>query len=221
MPPSYIKNKVTVQTGANLDAQGTQLERFQVKAAAAIVNKAIACLGATHRQLKHGLRGDALRYSRRYFLFGANGPDAMQRNVMLSVLVLTWNGLRSERTIVIDEHGLNEGAMGWTSVVPVPADQITAVQAAQPERKTFYDAPTGGFVSVGQVNVSDALLQAETRQGVMTFLHEATHRYANTQDFDAKGYSTDGVTFNAPGLTTMEALQNAESYGWFAYKVGR
>jgi hypothetical protein len=220
-PPIYVKKNVTVQTGANLHAQNVDLSRFQVKSAAKIVNKAISCLAKTHSKLKYKLTGDALRYSRRYFLFGPGGPNSIERNTMLSVIVLTWTGLLSDRTIVVDEHGLNPGARGWTSVIPVPANQLASVRTANPERNIFYDNSTGGYVAAGHINVSDDLLTGETKQGVETFIHEATHRYANTVDVGQSGISTNGVVYDAPGLTTMEALGNAESYGWFAYKVGR
>jgi len=122
---------------------------------------------------------------------------------------------------VVDEHGMNPDALGWTNVASVPADQLANLQTTSPERRTYYDTGSKSYVSAGEINVSNGLLDAEQKQAVTTFIHEATHRYANTQDFGEKGYSNNGVVFNQPGLTTMEALANAESYGWFAYKVGR
>ena len=221
LPPVFTKNNVNIQTGANLHYQGIPLERFHVKAAASIVNKALECLISTHRQIKYQLHGKSLRYARRYFMFGPQGPDSMERNTMLAVITLTMNGIRSERTIVVDEHGFNPGAMGWTSSIHIPQDQLNNTKQQFPDRKFYFDGESDDYVMMGNITVSGGLLNAEKKQGVMTFIHEATHRYANTLDFDEPGYSNDGVTYNQPGLTTRQALSNAESYGWFAYKVGR
>ena len=222
MPQSYTKSGVTVKTGANLDVLGTVLQTHQIKAAASVVNKAIDCLGSTHRKLRYAwLYPDVLKYARRYFLFGPHGPSVGQRNHMLAILVLTRNGLTGERTVVIDEHGLNPDAMGWTSAIHVPNNEVANQQAQFPERRFYPDATAQDHIMYGEINVADKLLVGPRKQGVMTFIHEATHRYANTLDFGEEGYSTDGVNFNQAGLTNAMALQNAESYGWFAYKVGR
>lgn len=58
--------------------------------------------------------------------------------------------------------------------------------------------------------------------GVLTFIHEATHKYAGTFDyayFDESGNSSVQITesnkFDSPKL----ALWNADSYAWFVVKL--
>ncbi|WP_413662798.1 hypothetical protein ACG1BZ_16600 [Microbulbifer sp. CNSA002] len=48
------------------------------------------------------------------------------------------------------------------------------------------------------------------------FLHEASHKYASTADFGEKGYTVKNTgAYREGGLTTEQALINAESYGKF------
>jgi hypothetical protein len=66
--------------------------------------------------------------------------------------------------------------------------------------------------------------------GPLSIIHEATHRFAQTTDYDRIGYRENddtgwlkpeqGNRFQGP-LTHDQALRNADSYAWFAYKVGR
>ena len=57
--------------------------------------------------------------------------------------------------------------------------------------------------------------------GVITLIHEATHKYANTLDYDdADDRIADFSYWLKPGLTTEQALNNAESYALFACRVG-
>lgn len=217
MPEFFVRHGVTVKKGANLGG----LQSTQVKAAAQIVNKAIKCVLNAHTKLKRGVAGDTLRYAQRYFRFGANGPTEAHRRHMLGVLVLTLNGLQGEKTIVVDKHAFNDGAMGWASAIEIPGIHYTDTKQQFPERKFHYETGTGNYRMYGDLNVSDHLLFGAQKIGLVTFIHEASHRYANTEDFGPEGISEDGVTFQQPGLTAAQALMNAESYGWFAYKVGR
>src|SRR5262249_2419023 len=149
-----------------------------------------------HRKLKHHERGDTLKYARRYFKFGPNGPNDEQRNTMLSILVLTMNGLYGDKTIVLEDRAIGDGVMGWTSSIYLPEehrDQLVNMQNQQPELRTHYDTTTGQYVSFGNIYVSKGLVKGPDKQGLVTIIHEATHRYANTLDFDERGYSRDGV----------------------------
>jgi hypothetical protein len=49
---------------------------------------------------------------------------------------------------------------------------------------------------------------------IFVILHEATHKYANTEDYDIQGYTAylDSLAYKKPGLTKAQALKNAESY---------
>ena len=221
MPEFFVRHGVTVKQGVNNESNNIGLQANQVKAAARIVNKAVMCVLNAHSKLKHRVAGDTLRYAQRYFRFGANGPTEAQRQHMLGVLVLTLNGLRGEKTIVVDRHAFNDGAMGWASAIEVPDVHYAGTKQQFPERKFHYETGTGNYRMYGELNVSDHLLFGAQKIGLVTFIHEASHRYANTEDFGPEGISEDGVTFQQPGLTVAQALLNAESYGWFAYKVGR
>jgi hypothetical protein len=57
---------------------------------------------------------------------------------------------------------------------------------------------------------------------VLTFIHEATHKYASTADHGNDGYiHNDGQSFWANGLTMAQALNNADSYAWFCFAATR
>jgi hypothetical protein len=63
-------------------------------------------------------------------------------------------------------------------------------------------------------------------KGVMVYIHEATHLYARTDDHNQAGYLIDGLVMDAnqypyreAGLTSAQALNNADSYAGFVYEA--
>jgi hypothetical protein len=96
----------------------------------------------------------------------------------------------------------------------------------------FGDAPdevdlTEGYVrnrgdgTKGDIHVTRDYIMNNRFQAVRVFIHEATHRFANTDDFDEQGYMfADGSDFREPGITAAQCLNNADSYAYFCMAMG-
>ena len=75
----------------------------------------------------------------------------------------------------------------------------------------------GKVVSRGDIHIDLDTLGDEDLT-VITFIHEASHKYASTADHGKSGYvENDGSAYEAPGLTKAQALKNADSYAWFCF----
>jgi hypothetical protein len=73
----------------------------------------------------------------------------------------------------------------------------------------------------GQIHVSRDYVMNNRYQAVRTFIHEATHKFANTDDFDEQGYIfADGSDFRQPGITAAQCLNNADSYAYLCMACG-
>ena len=70
----------------------------------------------------------------------------------------------------------------------------------------------------GAMQMSDKVL-AQGRLGVITLIHEATHKYAGTRDYSY--FDDDSITPESTFDDKNLALQNADSYAYFILKVGR
>jgi hypothetical protein len=58
----------------------------------------------------------------------------------------------------------------------------------------------------------------QSQQRLVTFIHEASHKYADTKDHPGGNFEgdSDAAGYKNPGLlTTQQAIDNADSYGWF------
>ena len=85
---------------------------------------------------------------------------------------------------------------------------------------------TGKGESIGHIHISRDKVQNSPAYAMVTYIHEATHRYAGTVDYGDKGYffltdyiTTGNVQWRDPGLTAAEALTNADSYALFVAEV--
>ena len=57
---------------------------------------------------------------------------------------------------------------------------------------------------------------------VMTYIHEASHKFAQTTDHGGKGYLNShsrDLEYTEPGLTWREALENADSYAGLVLRL--
>lgn len=79
----------------------------------------------------------------------------------------------------------------------------------------------GSDGSKGDIHVTRDYIMNNRFQAVRTFIHEATHRFANTDDFGEQGYMhADGSDFREPGITAEQCLRNADSYAYFCMAMG-
>ncbi len=158
-----------------------------------------ALLSTTIAAMSSGLSSDDKRFAERYFLTGPNGPDGGQRDTISRKLQLTYHGLVNDVTLKLG----GDGAHGFV------------VQRGN---------------NFGALHVSKKTLLLGNELGVITLMHEASHKFALTEDGDAgqsgpdseeMGYrrQADNDWWRA-GLTQVLALNNADSYAYFAYRVG-
>jgi hypothetical protein len=85
---------------------------------------------------------------------------------------------------------------------------------------------TGASDHIGHIHVSRDKVQTGPAYAMMTYIHEATHRYAGTVDYGDSGYffltnyiTTGKVKWREPGLTAAQALTNADSYALFVAEI--
>jgi len=79
----------------------------------------------------------------------------------------------------------------------------------------------------GEIHLSKRLIDEarggvrwRTELAVMTYIHEASHKFAHTVDHEGRGYvSSDDMAYAQPGLTSAEALTNADSYAALVMRV--
>jgi len=84
----------------------------------------------------------------------------------------------------------------------------------------FYDEEGDEITRYGDIHLDSTDLLTKPVYAAITLIHEATHKFSNTDDYDDKGYfKSDGSAFRAPGLTWQQALNNADSYAFFVYKI--
>ncbi len=73
----------------------------------------------------------------------------------------------------------------------------------------------------GDIHVTPDYVKSNAKQAVRVFIHEASHKYASTDDFDEKGYIySDGSDFRSPGITKDQCINNADSYAYFVMMAG-
>lgn len=152
---------------------------------------------------------EVVKYANRYFLTGKT-LDKSDIDKIKIVFNKTLLGLRS-------------GTMG-VKVLDNDPDAYGFVNgdANKPSHKSYHN--TAFMVDTGQDERNGAIhIDGEAlgggRLGAETMIHEATHKYAGTEDYCY--FKNDAKTPDGVFTDKARALQNADSYGWFAVKIGR
>jgi hypothetical protein len=84
----------------------------------------------------------------------------------------------------------------------------------------FYDEDGDAIHGMGEIHLDKNTVRTDMTMAVITYIHEATHRFSNTNDYADRGYfKSDGSSYIQPGLTWQQALNNADSYAYFVYKT--
>lgn len=135
--------------------------------------------------------------------------DTNSRKVVQTVMVQTFNGINTTHDVKLTE---SDHAKGPNYVNIKNNDKGHSV----------IDMETGQPRVIGQIHVSREKVQNRADYAAFTYIHEATHRYAGTVDYGDTGYiwltkylDTGVAEFRAPGLTSQQALKNADSYALF------
>jgi hypothetical protein len=89
-----------------------------------------------------------------------------------------------------------------------------------PSKQRTEGTKLGVQVYRGDIHIDRSLLTAENLDmGIVTLIHEATHKFASTEDHGTAGYFNEDcyAGYRAPGLTSAQALNNADSHAFFAF----
>jgi hypothetical protein len=163
-------------------------------------------LAALSREI---LGSEVQRYAKRYFLTGKtlDKADADAIKVILNKTLLGMNGSTLAVKIAAKEPGNLRGYVQGTT---------------KPSTMTYHnrvvDLDDNREWRKGAIHITGARLK-QGRLGVKTLIHEATHKWAGTEDYV---YFHDNGWFPLGRFKSKErALRNADSYAWFALKVGR
>lgn len=200
------------------------------------------CLIRTHTLLTHDLRRDQVEpYFKRYFVTGLE-PHALKE--VLDRILLTMNGLNNEIRVGVSKNvpsPVNSMNTQTGQAIVLPSTSRGSLKAGENERP---DLLTGKMERMGTIYMTEALVDVNAYRmetgykpvPVKTLIHEATHKFAGTIDYwyfsfseghlpgeyGAHAAGTKKFGDAALGKTGEElARMNADSFGWFCYKVGR
>ena len=151
---------------------------------------------------------DARRFAATYFLTPGSGPANDEWSRIKAILQLTYQGIGNDVTLKL---GAGSGTLGYVahSTTDNPAESIGL------------DSDGDMIAQKGAIHISKKKLLGNAELLAVTFIHEATHKYANTFDHGNSGYrKSDDSDWWTPGLTKNQALNNADSYAYFTYRVG-
>jgi hypothetical protein len=159
------------------------------------------------------LSAKVLRYAHRYFKTPIDHISVADLNRMKSVVTCVRTGLTGDLTLKVgqnvghDETKNPHGAVRFGAPGKAPKTHTNQV----------FDMGDEVMKRTGAIRLRDDTMQSG-RLGVVTLIHEATHKYAGTDD--VAYFSDDGLT-PANAFTKAGGLINADSYAWFIVKVGR
>jgi hypothetical protein len=207
--PGQSQNKVRIKTKHG-EIGLTNLEQQQVGQTVyrsrSILPQVIAWLswpnGTTKAKLNPLLQ--------RYFLTTGNWPAPGDIETILKKLELVMNGINAKINVKVAP---DDGAYGYVGY----KTGISGIARGIFSGRHNFGTRNGSIVTRGDIHIDQDTLD-DAQLAVITFIHEATHKYASTADHGKSGYlENDGLTFEAPGLTPVQALNNADSYAWFCY----
>ena len=179
------------------------------------ITKARQLLATTLAQLNAGLSPEAKKLAAHYFLTPPAGPSSKDLAFIKNIILLTSNGLGSDQTIKVGETvakpGDNRNLGGMVA--------YSRAAASKPHHSTVTDLGDGSKWRTGAMQIDQAGLLGGGDWPVCILVHEATHKYAGTGDYSYFDYSGDKPL--ATFTDRVQALQNADSYAWFVFKMGR
>ncbi len=164
----------------------------------------------------HGANGVSDRFKQwagKYFLTDySNGPSASEFDAIMAVLRLTNTGVNNS-DLSVKVYNKSGGARGYVTT-------YHGSNANRSHRTPGAYNPGNGQLRQGykgDIHMSVGGIKSDSLIATKLFIHEATHKFANTADFGESGYTDDDTgSFRAKGLTKEQALMNADSYGRFA-----
>ncbi|WP_353228421.1 hypothetical protein [Novosphingobium sp.] len=161
------------------------------------------------------------------FSLAPGGPGNADLEMMGLVLRKTNSGISGTTTIKV---GSSPDANGYVNVHNDFMHKVFSSHAVK-------NLKTGKKEYIGGAHIDREYIVNPTQnngfqRGVLTFIHEATHRYAGTVDYDDEGYISATQFFGGGGihfrdenpdgsckLTKTQLLTNADSYAVFIYEI--
>lgn len=144
-----------------------------------------------------------------FFLTGPR-PGAEDLRTIKAGLVLTLNGLLgANMAIKVGGVGAKPTVTGWVKL-------STKKSTESYHNRTAYSGPggkSGVAYRAGAVHITTGKLDQGPGHAARTVVHEATHKFMGTADYCYFNKET-----LAPGkaITKDQALNNADSFAWFA-----
>jgi hypothetical protein len=137
-------------------------------------------------------------------------PDPAAVSTVKAVLTTTANSLRGQHGIKVRQ---DDDAYGYVNLSYGGRKHLT-------NGVVFYDGDGDAIHRLGEIHLDKNTIRTDMTMATITYIHEATHRFANTDDHGDRGYfRSDGSAYIQPGLTWQQALINADSYAYFVYKT--
>lgn len=223
MPKLYFAGKnVEVPHGAEVHIKYSYGSVFQTGSkltsslSGAIDEGRVAVESAiTHMQQggTNGVNANFKKWAAKYFLVDSGGPSSEEFNTILAVLKLTHAGINNTG-LSVKVFKSKDSTLGYVT-------SYLGDKAANQEHRTpgMWNKGDGTMKQAvkGDIKLSvGGILQKQLLSAAL-FVHEATHKFANTADFGEKGYTDPGTgAFRKSGLVKEQALMNADSYARFA-----
>lgn len=141
--------------------------------------------------------------------FRAN-PSSMSLSTIRAVLTTTLSGMSKPHGVKVRA---DNDAYGY--VTSYYAGRIHLISGMQ-----HIDEDGDTVARKGEIHLDTGMVKSDMTMSAITYLHEATHRFANTDDHGDQGYfKANGSRYEANGLAPRQALINADSYAYFVYKT--
>lgn len=180
------------------------LDKAAEKASLETVEKSFTTLKNTIGWLAHRDANKVKQAMQLYFKSGTDKCGTVQ-----ALLEVVLNGMNNGKLTFKTD---NTTAKRFTGAFGVDADDVPNIEGY---------VRNGSDGSKGAIHVTRDYIMNNRFQAVRVFIHEATHRFANTADFDEQGYMyADGSDFREDGIKADQCLNNADSYAYFCMALG-
>jgi hypothetical protein len=211
---TYGNETRPVAGGANLTVMVKVENDFNLLAqlTGIALERALKALERADRELRESeIFFSTYRLLNRYFLTGPSRIAPQDLATILTVIAKTRTGLSGDVTIKTGPL-VGKGNKDVGGAVTRKIAASTKPYHTQVARMDDGEVFRRGAIRIDEEKLTDW-------RGVVTLVHEATHKYAGTIDycyFKADGSEPDGV-FN----DKAKALMNADRYGYFIAKLGK
>ena len=192
--------KLNLLTSANCDKDLMNKCSWAVQDAVWLLKRAQTALAGKSPS------SSVLKYANRYFLTPTGTIEAGDLKTIKNVLGMTLTGLQADTTMKV---GNLPGLNGSVSIKS---------GASKSYHNNVSEMGSNDDLVMGAIKVSTSRI-SEGRLGVKTLIHEASHKFAGTNDYCY--FQDDGITPRGTFNNKTLALENADSYCWFAIKIGR